>query len=214
MNDFFGSVWWMIVSIGVLVTFHEFGHFWVARRCGVRVLRFSVGFGRPLWLRRGRDGTEYAIAAIPLGGYVKMLDEREGEVAPEDVHRAFNRKSVWRRIAIVAAGPLANLLLCVALLWGMFVIGRPDYAPVVGRADGIAAEAGLRPGDTLLAVGDRATPTWSEAALALTTAALDREPVALQVRTLDGTTTNGTLMVHLRDDASADAALKAQGWKM
>ena len=193
MNDFLGSVWWMIVSIGVLVTFHEFGHFWVARRNGVRVLRFSVGFGKPLWMRRGKDGTEYVIAAIPLGGYVKMLDEREGEVAPADAHRAFNRKSVWRRIAIVAAGPLANLLLCVALLWGMFVIGRPDYAPVVGRADGIAADAGLRPGDTLLAVGDRATPTWSEAALALTTAALDREPVALRVRTADGTTTDRRL---------------------
>lgn len=186
MNDFLGSVWWMIVSIGVLVTFHEFGHFWVARRNGVRVLRFSVGFGKPLWLRRGKDGTEYVIAAIPLGGYVRMLDEREGEVAPDDVHRAFNRKSVWRRIAIVAAGPLANLVLCVALLWAMFVIGRPDYAPVVGRADGIAAAAGLRTGDTLLAVGDRATPTWSEAALALTTAALDREPVQLRVRTAGG----------------------------
>src|SRR5690349_8711250 len=101
MSDFLGSVWWMIVSLGVLVTFHEFGHFWVARRFGVKVLRFSVGFGRPLWLRRGRDGTEYAIAAIPLGGYVKMLDEREGDVAPADAARAFNRKSVGRRIAIV-----------------------------------------------------------------------------------------------------------------
>ena len=188
MNDFLGSVWWMIVSIGVLVTFHEFGHFWVARRNGVRVLRFSVGFGRPLWLRRGRDGTEYVIAAIPLGGYVRMLDEREGDVAPAEAHLAFNRKSVWRRIAIVAAGPVANLVLCVALLWAMFVIGRPDYAPVVGRADGIAAAAGLRTGDTLLAVGDRATPTWSEAALALTTAALDREAIDLKVRTAGGGT--------------------------
>src|SRR6187455_3053118 len=116
MNNFVGSVWWMIVSLGVLVTFHEFGHFWVARRFGVKVLRFSVGFGRPLWMRRGRDGTEYAIAAIPLGGYVKMLDEREGDVAPADAEQAFNRKSVGRRIAIVAAGPFANLLLCVVFL--------------------------------------------------------------------------------------------------
>ena len=116
MNNFVGSVWWMIVSLGVLVTFHEFGHFWVARRFGVKVLRFSVGFGRPLWLRRGRDGTEYAIAAIPLGGYVKMLDEREAPVAQQDLSQAFNQQSVGRRIAIVAAGPFANLLLCVALI--------------------------------------------------------------------------------------------------
>jgi regulator of sigma E protease len=185
MNNFFGSVWWMIVSLGVLVTFHEFGHFWVARRFGVKVLRFSVGFGRPLWLRRGRDGTEFAIAAIPLGGYVKMLDEREGEVAPADRPQAFNRQSVGRRILIVAAGPFANLLLCVALLWGMFVIGRPDYAPVVGHVEGIAARAHLEAGDTILAVGDRATPTWSEAALALSTAAMDRKDVPVHVRGTD-----------------------------
>jgi regulator of sigma E protease len=186
MGDFLGSVWWMIVSLGVLVTFHEFGHYWVARRSGVRVLRFSVGFGRPLWMRRGRDGTEYVIAALPLGGYVRMLDEREGDVAPEDVAQAFNRQSVWKRIAIVAAGPVANLVLCVVLLWAMFVVGRPDYAPVVGRAEGIAAQAGLRPGDVFLKVGTRETPTWSDAALALTTAALDREQVRLQVRDSDG----------------------------
>src|SRR3546814_10098952 len=105
-----------------------------------KVLRFSVGFGRALWSRRVRDGTEYVIAAIPLGGYVKMLDEREADVDPAEVDQAFNRKSVWRRIAIVAAGPAANLLLCVLLLWAMFVVGRPGYAPVVGHVDGIAAE--------------------------------------------------------------------------
>jgi regulator of sigma E protease len=186
MTDLLGSIWWMIVSLGLLVTFHEYGHYWVARRNGVKVLRFSVGFGRPLWSRRGRDGTEYVIAALPLGGYVKMLDEREGEVAPEEASQAFNRQPVWRRIAIVAAGPAANLLLCVALLWAMFVVGRPDYAPVVGHVDGIAAESGLRPGDTLLAVGERETPTWSEAALAITTAALDRRDLPLRVRTGDG----------------------------
>ncbi|MFC7300748.1 RIP metalloprotease RseP [Cognatiluteimonas weifangensis] len=193
MSTFLGSVWWMIVSLGVLVTFHEFGHYWVARRCGVRVLRFSVGFGKALWSRRGRDGTEFAIAALPLGGYVRMLDEREGEVAAADAPQAFNRQSVGRRIAIVAAGPLANLLLCVALLWAMFVIGRPDFAPVVGHAEGIAAAAGLQRGDTLLAVGERQTPTWSEAALALATAALDRHDTPLQVRTAAGATVSRRL---------------------
>ena len=181
MSEFFGSVWWLIVSLGVLVTFHEFGHYWVARRCGVRVLRFSIGFGRPLWSRRGSDGTVYQVAMIPLGGYVKMLDEREQPVPEAEAHGAFNRASVWKRIAIVAAGPVANLILCVALLWGMFVIGRPDYAPVVGQASGIAETSGLRRGDHVNAVGDRETPTWMEVQLALLPSALDRRDVALQV---------------------------------
>jgi len=186
MSEFFGSIWWLLVSLGVLVTFHEFGHYWVARRCGVKVLRFSVGFGKALFLRRGRDGTEYVIAAIPLGGYVKMLDEREGDVAPADLAQAFNRQSVFKRIAIVAAGPIANLLLCVGLLWGMFVIGRPDYAPVVSQVEGLAAQAGLHRGDILLAVGERETPTWSEVQQALLPAALDRKDIALRVRTQAG----------------------------
>ena len=193
MGNFIGSVWWMIVSLGVLVTFHEFGHFWVARRFGVTVLRFSVGFGRPLWLRRGRNGTEYVVAAIPLGGYVKMLDEREGDVAPADLPGAFNRQPVLRRIAIVAAGPLANLLLCVVLLWGMFVIGRPDYAPVVGHVEGISAQAALAPGDVITAVGDRVTPPWREAALALAMAAMDRTDVPVRVHTPAGADATRTL---------------------
>ena len=186
MTEFFGSVWWLIVSLGILVTFHEFGHYWVARRCGVRVLRFSVGFGKPLWKRIGRDGTEYVVAWIPLGGYVKMLDEREVEVAPSERHESFNAKSVWQRIAIVAAGPVANLLLCIALLWLMFVVGKPDFQPDIGRAEGIAAEAGFQAGDRLLEVDGRATRTWSEAGIALATAVIDREPTAVRVRTAEG----------------------------
>ncbi len=193
MNDFAGSVFWLIVSLGLLVTFHEFGHFWVARRFGVKVLRFSVGFGKPLWMRRGKDGTEYVIAAIPLGGYVKMLDEREGDVPAHEADRAFNRKSVWQRIAIVAAGPIANLLLCVTLLWAMFVIGRPDFAPDIGRVQGVAAESGFKPGDKLLAIDGRPTPSWSEAGMALITNALDREPVAVEVTDADGQTRERTL---------------------
>ena len=186
MGTFFGSLWWMLVAIGVLVTFHEFGHFWVARRCGVKVLRFSVGFGRALWSRRGKDGTEYRIAMIPLGGYVSMLDENrldeaDSDIPAADLARAFNRQSVWKRIAIVAAGPLANLLLAVALLWAMLVIGRPDYAPVIGKAEGIAAQAGLHAGDAIRTVDGRTTPTWSEALMALSVAALDRQPVQVDV---------------------------------
>ncbi|QIL20266.1 RIP metalloprotease RseP [Thermomonas sp. HDW16] len=198
MGTFFGSLWWMLVAIGVLVTFHEFGHFWVARRCGVKVLRFSVGFGRALWSRIGKDGTEYRIAMIPLGGYVSMLDEtrldeREGDIPAADLARAFNRQNVWKRIAIVIAGPLANLLLAVALLWAMLVIGRPDYAPVVGKSEGIAAQAGLQQGDAIRAVDGRATPTWSEALMALTVAALDRQPVQVDVARADGGDSTHTL---------------------
>ena len=193
MMEFFGSVWWLIVSLGILVTFHEYGHYWVARRCGVRVLRFSVGFGKPLWKRIGKDGTEYVVAALPLGGYVKMLDEREVEVAPHERHESFNAKPVGQRIAIVAAGPLANLLLCIGLLWLMFVIGKPDYLPEVGRADGIAAEAGFRPGDRLLDVAGREIRTWTEAGIALSTAVMDRQSTPVRVRTADGSEALRTL---------------------
>ncbi|MQP77273.1 RIP metalloprotease RseP [Stenotrophomonas sp. MYb238] len=190
MADFLGSVWWMIVSLGVLVTFHEFGHYWVARRCGVKVLRFSVGFGRPLWSRRNRNGTEFAIAAIPLGGYVKMLDEREVEVPAGERAVAFNNKSVWQRIAIVAAGPAANLVLCIVLLWAMFVIGRQDYSATIGRSAGMAAAAGLNAGDRILDVDGRAVATWAEASMALTTAAMDRQDARVRVvDTLDNTHT-------------------------
>ncbi|WP_447934397.1 RIP metalloprotease RseP [Stenotrophomonas lactitubi] len=181
MTDFIGSVWWMIVSLGLLVTFHEFGHYWVGRLCGVKVLRFSVGFGRPLWSRRDRHGTEFAIAAIPLGGYVKFLDEREVEVHPHERGQAFNHKTVWQRIAIVAAGPVANLLLCILLLWAMFVIGKQDYSATVGRATGMAATAGLGSGDRLLSVDGRDVITLGEASMALTAAAMDRRDVTLEV---------------------------------
>lgn len=180
------SAWWLVVALGILVTFHEFGHFWVARRCGVKVQRFSVGFGRPVWRRMGRDGTEYVIGWLPLGGYVKMLDRREGDVRAQDLPQEFTGKPVGQRMAIVAAGPAVNLLLCFALLWVMFLIGRPDYAPVVGRVQGIAAEGGLQAGDRMLAVGDRATPTWTEASVALAVAAIDRGVTPVRVRTADG----------------------------
>lgn len=196
MSGLMGSVWWLLIALGVLITFHELGHFWVARRCGVKVLRFSIGFGPPLWRWQGRDGTEYVIAALPLGGYVRMLDEREGEVPAHERDRAFNRKPVWQRMAIVAAGPLANLLLAFLLLWAMLVLGRPDYAPVVGQAKAIAAEAGLQPGDRIMQVGDRQTPTWSELQMALLTAALDRQPVTLAIQREPDQTLSRTLPLH------------------
>ena len=186
MQDIVGSIWWLIVSLGILVTFHEFGHYWVARRCGVRVLRFSVGFGKPLWTRIGRDGTEYVIAALPLGGYVKMLDEREADVPADQLDQAFNRKPLRQRVAIVAAGPIFNLLLCLLLLWGMFLVGKGDYQPLVGRADGIAAKAGFQPGDRIVSIDGQKMETWTHVYMGLIAPGLDRRNVDVQVIDAEG----------------------------
>lgn len=187
MFEILGSIWWLLVTLGVLVTFHEFGHFWVARRCGVRVLRFSVGFGRPLWMRVGKDGTEYVVAAIPLGGYVRMLDERESEepLPPEERKNAFNTKPVGQRIAIVAAGPVFNLVFAVFAFWLMFMVGKGDFLPTVGSAQGLAAEAGMQPGDRIVAVSNQPTDTWTHASLALVKAAIDRRDVPLDLRDVE-----------------------------
>lgn len=152
----------VIVVLGLLVTFHEFGHFWVARRCGVKVLRFSVGFGKPFWSRTDRHGTEFAVAAIPLGGYVKMLDEREGPVPDDQLDQAFNRKTVWQRIAIVAAGPIANFLLAIVAYWAIFVVGTTTVAPLVGDVSPAspAAKAGLERGDEIVAVQGESVRAW------------------------------------------------------
>ncbi|MBN8946554.1 RIP metalloprotease RseP [Rhodanobacter sp. UC4450_H17] len=189
MTSFFGSVFWLLVTLGVLVTFHEFGHYWVARRCGVKVLRFSIGFGKAIWKRIGRDGTEYWIAAIPLGGYVKMLDAREGEVDPALRDQEFTGKSVWKRIAIVAAGPGFNVIFTIAALWLMFMLGRSDYAPIVtSTPDSIAAEAGIQPGDRILSVNGRQVSTWSDSMDAVGNALLALTPLPLTVRHADGQT--------------------------
>lgn len=159
----------VIVVLGLLVTFHEFGHFWVARRCGVKVLRFSVGFGKPLWSTVDRHGTEFAVAAIPLGGYVKMLDEREAPVPEEQLGQAFNRKTVWQRIAIVAAGPLANFLLAIVAYWALFVAGTTTVIPMVGdiTPDTPAAEAGLPHGSEITAIQGDTMRSWEEINLKL-----------------------------------------------
>ncbi len=183
MNEFFGSVWWLIVTLGLLVTFHEFGHFIVARWFGVKVLRFSVGFGKPLWMRRDRHGTEFAVAAIPLGGYVKMLDEREGEVAPADLDQAHNRKPVLQRMAIAAAGPAFNLVFTVLAFWLMFVVGKPDFLPIVAAPSGIAAEAGMLAGDRITAVNGDAVDSWSKALQKLGESAIGRMDARVDVVT-------------------------------
>ena len=176
------------LALGLLIAFHELGHFLVARWCGVKVLRFSVGFGKPLLARRfGADQTEWVLAAFPLGGYVKMLDEREADVDPVEVHRAFNRQSLGKRFAIVAAGPLANLLLAVALYWGLFVVGSEELRPRIDRpvAESAAAAAGLQAGDSIVGVEGETIRSWQELRWAMLTHALDGARIRLVIESGD-----------------------------
>ncbi|WLI35839.1 sigma E protease regulator RseP [Pseudomonas sp. FP818] len=178
-----------LVALGVLVTFHEFGHFWVARRCGVKVLRFSVGFGMPLLRWHDRKGTEFVIAAIPLGGYVKMLDEREGEVPADQLDQSFNRKTVRQRIAIVAAGPIANFLLAMVFFWVLAMLGSQQVRPVIGavEAGSIAAKAGLSAGQEIVAIDGEPTTGWGAVNLQLVRRLGESGTVQLVVREQDST---------------------------
>ena len=185
------SIFFFILALGILITVHEFGHYWVARKVGVKVLRFSVGFGRPLWSKTaGPDNTEYVLAAIPLGGYVRMLDEREADVADEELHRAFNRQSLAKRTAIVAAGPIFNFILAIAAYWLIFVIGVTGVKPIVGQVspDSIAEMAGLQQGEKIVAIGDRATPTWEVVVVSMLDDAIGSGEVVIKVEQPDSAT--------------------------
>lgn len=172
-----------VVALGVLIIVHEFGHYIVARLCGVKVLRFSLGFGKVLFMRRlGTDQTEWALSVFPLGGYVKMLDEREAPVPAEELHRAFNRQSVWRRIAIVAAGPLANFVLAIALYWGLYSSGVEELRARIGAppAQSQAALAGFQEGELVRSVNGDAVQTWTDFRWHLLNDALDRRSVTIE----------------------------------
>jgi len=178
-----------IGAIALLVVFHELGHYWVARRCGVKVLRFSIGFGKMIYSKRfASAGTEWVISAIPLGGYVKMLDEREETVAPDELAYAFNRKPVLQRMAIVAAGPLANLLLAIVLYWGLFVYGLPGLKPVLGEvpAGSPAAYAQMQPGETILSINGETIPSWQELRWTLLELALQQGEIKIEARSAQG----------------------------
>lgn len=178
-----------LFALGVLIVIHELGHYLVARWCGVKILRFSVGFGKPLFLRRyGKDQTEWVIAALPLGGYVKMLDEREGNVSSADRPRAFNQQSVYKRFAIVFAGPLANFLLAIVLYWALFMHGVPGIKPVLGPvpAESSAARAGVQAGDEIVAIDGNEVATWQDVRWTLLQDALEREDVRLSLRRSTG----------------------------
>ena len=169
------SLFFFLIALALLIAVHEFGHFWVARRCGVKVLKFSIGFGKPIWQKTGKDGTEYIVAAIPLGGYVKMLDECEGEVPLEQLGQAFNRQTLGKRTAIVAAGPIANLLFAIVAYWLVLVSGVPGIKPIVEQVaeDSPAAFYQILPGDQIKQINGEMTPTWATVDQVLRTIADD-----------------------------------------
>jgi regulator of sigma E protease len=186
MGELVNSIWAFLVVIAVLVSVHEYGHYWVACRLGVKVLRFSIGFGTPLYRWQGANGTEFVIAAIPLGGYVKMLDERETEesIAPADLPRAYNRQSVWARMAIVLAGPGINFVFAILLYWVVFMLGIGGVKPWVGevQADSPAWHAGISVDDEIIAVANSQTQTWSAVQEMLLSHLLDQPEVELTLR--------------------------------
>ncbi|OUD15736.1 RIP metalloprotease RseP [Thioflexithrix psekupsensis] len=206
-----------LVAIGLLVAVHEFGHYWVARRSGVKILCFSIGFGQTLWSKRfGTDQTEFVIAAIPLGGYVKMLDEREAPVAPEEQHRAFNRQSLGVRSAIVLAGPLFNLVLAVSIYTLVYMIGLTGTKAVIGEVTpgGLAEQAGFRSGYQVVAVDGREVLRWESVIQATLSKLLDQELIAYRV--LDKTGTESLLYLDMRhltlDDISEGQFFSVAGF--
>ena len=208
------SVLGFILAIGVLVVVHEFGHFWVARLLGVKVLRFSVGFGRPLWSRRGgKDNTEYVLSVLPFGGYVKMLDENEGEVKAEELPRAFNRQRLWKRAAIVLAGPGFNFLFAILAYWLIFMAGVDGIKPVVGKVaeNSIAERSGFQVGDEWLRVDGKDVQSWDQHRLYIYQRALDRAEVTVEVRDAGGYLQTRRLDLSGLAASQVDAGLIEQG---
>ena len=178
-----------ILAIGILITFHEFGHYWVARKCNVKILRFSVGFGRPLWRKEfGRDNTEFVLGAIPLGGYVRMLDEREGHVSEQERTRAFNNKSLGERVAIVAAGPLFNFIFSVLAYWLIYILGVTGLKPMISSVEegSVAMQAGFQAEDEITEINGRGTPTWNTAVEILVTGVIERSVATVGVKDTRG----------------------------
>ena len=188
MGSFLTTLFWFILALGLLIAIHEYGHFIVARKTGVKVLKFSIGFGKPIWSRIGKDGVEYVIAMLPLGGYVKMLDEREGDVKESEKHLAFNRQSLKVRSAIVAAGPVFNLVFAIFALWILGMIGENGVRPWVGNVEpaSIAMQAGIERDTEFVQIGERPTPTWDSVAYAMLSASVSDQPTEIWLRTDSG----------------------------
>jgi regulator of sigma E protease len=197
------SALWYVIAVGCLVVIHEFGHFWVARRLGFKVLRFSVGFGKPIWRRMLSDDTELVLAPIPMGGYVRMLDERDGPVPPEHLARSFTRRPPWQRILVLLAGPGFNLLFAILVLWGMrWVSGINDARPIIGEVQpaSVAARGGLNRGDEILTIGDKAVPDSRDVMFDLLDSILGQGAARLTVRAPDGQT--HTVLLSVPDPAA------------
>ncbi|MGZ8217351.1 RIP metalloprotease RseP [Methylomagnum sp.] len=210
------TLFFFIVALAVLIAFHEFGHYWAARRLGVKVIRFSIGFGKPLWRHQASPAaTEFVVGALPLGGYVKMVDEREGEVAPADLPYAFNRQSIPRRAGIVAAGPIFNFFLAILIYWGVFMLGETGTRPVLGPvAQGtLAAQAGFHEGDEIIAVDGDETPTWTLAIGEVVEKAMDERTIPVTVKTADGATRELALNIPADVVQQPDALYKKLGFR-
>lgn len=203
-----------IVALGILIVVHEFGHYWVATRVGVKVLRFSVGFGKPIWSRRwGKDQTEFVVSAIPLGGYVRMLGEGDDEYSPEEAHRAFSQKSLIKRTAVVVAGPLFNLAFAVIAFWLVYMIGIDGIKPVVGvvAPQSIAEAAGFRSGDELLEIDGKPVQTWGQHRMYIFRRTLDRAEMTFTVRTESGRKLQRVIDLSQIPIAEIDASLISRG---
>lgn len=216
--SFLHTLFYFVIAISVLVAVHEFGHFWVARKAGVKVLRFSIGFGNVLWrYQKNLNSTEYVLSAIPLGGYVKMVDEREGEVKQEDLAVAFNRQPLLARTAIVAAGPIFNLMLAVALFWSVLVIGEVGIRPILGQpsAQSFAEMAGFVEGDEIISVNNEPTPTWTQAMSTIISSALEgNADIAVRIKNRDAAEIVKTLHVNNIANQNPDELYTKFGFKL
>lgn len=205
-----------LVALGVLIAVHEFGHFWVARRCGVFVERFSIGFGKAIWQKKGKDGTEYTLAMIPLGGYVKMLDERVDDVPEHRRHQAFNNKTLWQRSAIVAAGPIANFIFAIFAYWVVYLIGVPAVKPVIGdiAPQSIAATAGIEPGMELKSISGIKTADWESVNMAMISHIGDKKMVITATEPEGGATVERTLdLEYWHFDPETERVMTSLGMK-
>ncbi len=215
--ELLNNIFFFVVAVGILVAFHEYGHFWVARKSGVKVLRFSIGFGKILWsYQKDPSSTQYVVSAIPLGGYVKMVDEREGIVAEEDLPLSFNRQSLKVRSAIVAAGPIFNLILAVFLFWCVAVLGETGMRPVIGEVEegSLSAQAGLQNGEEILKINDKDIPSWSEALSHLFSVAMEGEDeIALLIKTTDESEQIKTIFTSPEDRESPEVFFDRLGLK-
>lgn len=212
------TLFYFIIAIGVLVAVHEFGHFWVARKAGVKVLRFSIGFGSVLWkYQQTPKSTEYVVCAIPLGGYVKMVDEREGEVSKEDLPFSFNQQSLLARTAIVAAGPIFNLVLAIALFWSVLVIGETGIRPILGQPapQSLAAQAGFSDGDEIVSVNGEITPTFMQAvSTVISTALAGENEIAVKVKNQDDEQSTKILHIDSSEAENPDKLFEKLGFKL